>query len=604
MSPQWGPAPAPPPLFRRLSLGRFGTLLRRVLGVWRALALLVVTAVVEETAGVVGTVSGVLNWLVAGYLVYRLVRWIRRRLAHYRFRRAIRDDGIAGNPHLLPQQLARAEDPLDAVRMEACARGGGAYLGFLTTHLPFDTAPHSCEWVSADPEHAVLVLGPPRSGKTSGIIIPAIVAHPGAAISTSTKGDVFAATRDARANRGVLWWFDPSGDTPAPEGCRPLSWSPVTAAATWDGALLMATAMASASPQAHGNGDSHWTERAGTLLAPLLHAAALGGLGITDVHQWVLRQDLNACGLLLEEHLATIANDVLVGIAQTADKERSGIFSTASAVLAAYNAEGPRRVAAHPNFDAAGFVRTADTIYIVAPAHKQRLTAPLVVGLLEDIRHATYQRAAAIAAAHEARQYPILFALDEAANIAPIHDLPAMVSEGGGQGAHIMACFQDLSQVRGRWGTDVADGFLSLFQTKVILPGIGDTKTLESLSIAIGEYDRVLQSQTSGFSYDHRSFFPSRSTSRTNSIQRTRILEPGQIANTPDGYFLMMRGVKWWKVQATPYYSHNPWPKVLETARARAQRNPQLSPATPETQGTPPNQALIEPSARARTENE
>ncbi len=33
-------------------------------------------------------------------------------------------------------------------------------------------------------------------------------------------------------------------------------------------------------------------------------------------------------------------------------------------------------MAADPKFDAAGFVRAADTIYIVAPAHKQRLTAP------------------------------------------------------------------------------------------------------------------------------------------------------------------------------------------------------------------------------------
>ncbi len=259
---------------------------------------------------------------------------------------------------------------------------------------------------------------------------------------------MFKATRDARSDHRRLWWLDPSGDSIAPEGCTALSWSPVTAAATWDGALLMAVAMATASPQARGNGDSHWTERAGTLLAPLLHAAALGGLGIADVHGWVLRQDLNVPGLLLEEHSATIANDILVGIAQTAEKERSGIFSTAAGILGAYNAEGPRRVAATPNFDAAEFVRGGHTIFIVAPAHMQRLTAPLVVGLLEEIRHATYERAAAIEAGREPRQFPVLFALDEAANIAPIHDLPAMVSEGGGQGVHLMACFQDLSQVR------------------------------------------------------------------------------------------------------------------------------------------------------------
>ncbi len=243
----------------------------------------------------------------------------------------------------------------------------------------------------------------------------------------------------------------------------------------------------------------------------------------------MLRQDLNVPGLLLEKHSATIANDILVGIAQTADKERSGIFSTAAGILGAYNAEGPRRVAAAPNFDAAEFVRGGHTIFIVAPAHKQRLTAPLVVGLLEEIRHATYERAAAIEAGREPRQLPVLFALDEAANIAPIHDLPAMVSEGGGQGVHLMACFQDLSQVRERWSTDVADGFLSLFQTKVILPGIGDTKTLESLSVVIGEYDRVLESHSTSTSYQPGSF-PGTSTNRSQYIQRQRILEPPSLS--------------------------------------------------------------------------
>lgn len=563
MSFQGGRGPDPPPLQHRS--GRF-TIPKSAIHAGRIFGLVLLFSAVDSLGREAGStalvvVADVLFLVVVVYLVYLVYRGVRKAGGLSARAAGLGAGQVNDGSNLLPQKLARAADPLAAVRQEARNRGGGAYLGFST-----DPEVKSCEWVGAHPEHAVLVLGPPRSGKTSGIIIPAIIAHPGPAISTSTKGDVFQATCDARSGLGCLWWFDPSGDTPAPEGCVSLSWSPVTAALKWDGALLMATAMATASPQARGNTDSHWTERAGMLLAPLLHAAALGGLGIADVHGWVLRQDLNACGLLLEEHQATIANDVLVGIAQTADKERSGIFSTAAGVLAAYNAEGPRRVAAQPNFNADVFVGDAHTIYIVAPAHKQRLTAPLVVGLLEEIRHATYARAARIAARHFPPQFPVLFALDEAANIAPIHDLPAMISEAGGQGAHVMACFQDLSQVRGRWGADVADGFLSLFQTKVILPGIGDTKTLESLSVAIGEYDRTLESQSISSSYQGN-FFPTQSDSRSQSIHRQRILEPGQIANTQDGFFLLMRGVKWSRVQLTPYYSCNPWPAVLEAAR-------------------------------------
>ena len=72
----------------------------------------------------------------------------------------------------------------------------------------------------------------------------------------------------------------------------------------------------------------------------------------------------------------------------------------------------------------------------------------------------------------------MLFALDEVANIAPLEELPQIASEGGGQGLLLLAALQDLSQARQRWGTQ-ADGFLTLFGTKLILPGIADTRTLE-----------------------------------------------------------------------------------------------------------------------------
>ncbi len=91
----------------------------------------------------------------------------------------------------------------------------------------------------------------------------------------------------------------------------------------------------------------------------------------------------------------------------------------------------------------------------------------------------------------------MLLALDELANIAPLPDLPAMISEGGGQGLVTIACFQDLSQARNRWPA-LADGFPSLFGTTVVLPGIGDVRTLESLSVLSGEHELVTRSVSRG----------------------------------------------------------------------------------------------------------
>jgi type IV secretory pathway TraG/TraD family ATPase VirD4 len=408
--------------------------------------------------------------------------------------------------------------------------------------------------VTADPEHGVLVLGPPRSGKTSCIVIPAIVASEGPVLSTATKRDVMDATWQARSEVGQVWLFDPSGEhQELPRAIRRLSWSPVAAASTWDSALLMARAMASTADAGKGTtNEGHWRERSAALIAPLLYAASLQGKSITDVLGWVLRADLDPAGKTLEAHEAQVACDVLVGIAKTDERERSSIFSAAAGVLAAYNSDAARRAAGAPNFDPARFVDSTDTVYITAPAHRQALCAPLVVGLLEQIRHATYARAAA---QPRPGQPPVFVCLDEVANIAPIPDLPALVSEAGGQGLHVLACLQDLSQARSRWGDGVADGLLSLFQTKVILSGIADARTLEALSVVLGEYDRHVVSETHGQSRADELFTPyTDSESVTYSTARQRTLPPGEIAKLPAGHGLLLRGTDWGLLRLTPWY--------------------------------------------------
>lgn len=467
----------------------------------------------------------------------------------------------------LADTIASSPDPGEMAREHSRQQGGGAFLGFYP----------GGRWVTADPEHAVMILGPPRSGKTSTIVIPALLAAPGPVVSTATKRDVLDATWRARSRVGQVWVFDPSGEpTSFPAGIRRLSWSPVTAASSWDSALLTARAMAATTSAGKGTtNEHHWRERSTALLAPLLYAAHLSGRPVAEVLRWVLRADLSQPGLVLEDHDAHVANDVLVGIAKTDQRERSSIFSATAGVLAAYNADATRKAAATPNFDPTRFVDSADTIYITAPAHKQALCAPLVVGLLEQIRHATYAQAAT---AQHAGEPPVFFCLDEVANIAPIHDLPALVSEGGGQHLHVLVCLQDLSQARIRWGETAADGFLSLFQTKLILTGIADPHTLEAISLALGEYDRDLISHTLDRTETRNHFLehptpPTQTESVTYQTGRQRTLPPGDIARLPPQHGLLLRGTHWGLLRLTPWHRTQPWVAVAE---ARADDAPRL----------------------------
>jgi type IV secretory pathway TraG/TraD family ATPase VirD4 len=243
----------------------------------------------------------------------------------------------------------------------------------------------------------------------------------------------------------------------------------------------------------------------------------------------------------------------LTGIAATDERERSGIFSTAAGLLSAYRSEAVLAAADQPNFDPKNFAQSSDTLYICVPAQEQDRLAPLVVALLEQIRAAVLARPAYAA--------PVLFALDEVANIAPLHSLPQLASEGGGQGLVTLACMQDLSQARVRWG-EAAEGFFTLFGVKVVLPGIADQRTLHLISELAG--DRIIEmssySRPSPASY----LFGGSSvgSSRTTSYMFRPRLPYDAIARGIPGHGLLINGTSFSDVQLLPWWEHSHWRRL------------------------------------------
>jgi type IV secretion system protein VirD4 len=126
---------------------------------------------------------------------------------------------------------------------------------------------------------------------------------------------------------------------------------------------------------------------------------------------------------------------------------------------------------------------------------------------------------------------------------------------------------QDLSQARTRWGTNAADGFLSLFGSKLILNGIADTRTLEAISTALGEYDRDTTAQTLGHSEPQEWLnHPTHSDTVSYQTQRQRVLTPGDIARLPDEHGLLLQGTDWELLRLTRWYENEPWQWVADTS--------------------------------------
>ena len=291
-----------------------------------------------------------------------------------------------------------------------------------------------------------------------------------------------------------------------------------------------------------------------------------------DVIRWIDRHDgAPALEILSTGHFeGSTATDLLTGIVATDSREQSGIWSTTSGVLAAYRTDGAMESTRAPQLDLDTFCEGTNTLYICSSGRHQRQFAPLVVATLGEVRDAVYTRA------QEGRQSSTtLLALDEVANIAPVPDLPAMVSEGGGQGLLVLACLQDLSQARSRWGA-AADGFLSLFGTTVVLPGIADTRTLRDISALAGEHEVVSSSTTRSA----ERWGMTRVSSSVGSTRTLRLPVDALARGASDRALVLGPRNDVTEVRLTPAHECSPWRDMLspvqqsvrsreETARPR-----------------------------------
>ena len=203
-------------------------------------------------------------------------------------------------------------------------------------------------WCFARPEHSVMILGPPRSGKTSSLIIPNVLASNGPVVSTSTKPDVLDATVGARSGLGRCLLFDPTGSVDRPTGrAARCGGRRCSRARTWTGALSMARSLVevgSASARAARPGRRLPLDRTGPGAAGP-PAARRRPRRRRHAHPSDLgRSPPSPAGAAdpgrrsRAVHRAS-ARNLLDGIVATDERELSGIWSTASGALTGFRSD-------------------------------------------------------------------------------------------------------------------------------------------------------------------------------------------------------------------------------------------------------------------------
>lgn len=408
-------------------------------------------------------------------------------------------------------------------------------------------------------EDSVLLVGPPRMGKGMHLVIPWVLDAPGPVVATSTRPDTLAVTLRARQRRGEVAIFDPQRLAGLPDG---LAWSPVRGCEVPRVALVRARGLAAGAGFGRTVSDSDfWAGQTEAALRCLLHAAALDGRRAIDLYRWSLNPATaeDAVTILNRTSSAEGWADALDAAIHTDPRTRDSIWLGVRQALAAL-ADPEVLAAIDPKpgqeFDPATFLRSRNTLYLLASAVGSGSSGPLIAAFVEDITETA--RALAARAPGARLDPPLLLALDEIANLTPLPSLPSLMAEGGGSGITTLAVLQSLAQARNRWGEHAADAIWDAATVKVVLGGLGKYRDLDDVARLLGEVDELVESRTKGIGGDRSS---------STSVRSVPVMHASELRTLPFGAgVLLLRQTK------PTVIDLRPWIARRDAAELRADR--------------------------------
>lgn len=347
--------------------------------------------------------------------------------------------------------------------------------------------------IAGEPRQSAIVIAPTGGMKTTGLAIPALLEWTGPVLACSVKTDLLRDTLARRRQLGQVMIYDPTECSGIPGS----GWTPLSGCTGWQGAQRTAAWLCNAARSRHGSlaDADFWYAAAGKLLAPLLFAAATSDRTMADVVRWVDTQEREEVNSALTDTGVEEAVIAAEASWNRDDRQRSSIYTTTETVLAAYADPGVLTSAYTTDITPGRLLDGgAHTVYLCAPSHEQQRLRPLFATLIQQTVTTVYER---VALTGRPLDPPLLIVLDELANIAPLDDLDTLASTAAGQGIQLLSVFQDVAQIKERWGVR-APTILNNHRAKLIGSGVSDPDTLEYAERVLGDQEIRQLSQTAG----------------------------------------------------------------------------------------------------------
>ena len=295
---------------------------------------------------------------------------------------------------------------------------------------------------------SLLIVGPTQSGKTSSLVVPAILSWAGAVVVTSVKSDVVSSTQKWRSSLGSVELLQPGRE----DG---LTWNPLEGVTSYRHALRVARDLTSSSSR----GDTDfWNSLATKIVAALMVLALENSSDIFDVALAVERRSFERW---LHEGTHHEAGDVVRSFLEHDSRTVDGVLITAETMMLPWRFRQPlasvRGVLGGPN-----------TLYLCSPRGEQTHYDALFRGTLRMILE-EQQRLV-----DEGTQTPLLMVLDEAATVGSLDELDQMAATVSGLDVTLVTVVQDFSQLNARWGPR-ASTIVNNHSTRMVLAGLADS---------------------------------------------------------------------------------------------------------------------------------
>ncbi len=333
----------------------------------------------------------------------------------------------------------------------------------------------------------LVTIAPPRTGKTTGLLIPnlsypEVGAWAGPAVVLDSKGEVYRATRHRREKLGRrVVCLDPLDLVGGKD-----TWNPLAVLRRNDTLYMQKTALALLPESTSGDeASAYFRNRAVDLIVGAITVSLwLNRRSVVSVYRLLSDEDL-FIGHLQKAGLqpSTLA---ALEIMQADPKTRDPIRSTALQAFQWLADHRLRRLVQNSSFDLANLSKNEVDIFIAIPPEHKRILAPLLRWFLSDL-FTSIRR-------NRPEERVVIF-VDEAAALGRYDEILTSAAELPGYGASLWTLWQDRSQLISLYGEAGAATLINTAEVVTLsdLSAVDPTES-DRWSRALGNYTALIES--------------------------------------------------------------------------------------------------------------